>query len=326
MREALRTAQSSMPRGTRRASMDARIEPALSRLIQLRLEARDLGLSFVERVAANRAGTYLSAYKGRGIDFEETRVYQPGDDFRTVDWRVTARTGEPHTKVFREERERPVLFLVDQRSSMDFGTRGRFKCVTAAEAAAVLAWAAVDKGDRVGGLICTQSALVESRVIGRRMGALQLLKSLTSSRQREALDTSVVPLRDSLARLRQLARPGSLVIVVSDFRGLDEEAHSLLATIARNCELICVMIYDVVEANAPPADQYAITDGAQFSSFDTRNPAVVQAYEHHFRKRLAELGQLTGTHGARLLTLDGEGSVVTSLKLQLQRRGGPRRG
>ena len=119
-------------------SIDDAIIPSLESLLRLRAEARSLGLS-QRNMAAHQAGGYRSAFRGRGIDFEEVRVYQPGDDIRIMDWRVTARTGEPHTKVYREERERPVLFLVDQGASMMFGTQVAFKSVIAARIAALLA-------------------------------------------------------------------------------------------------------------------------------------------------------------------------------------------
>ena len=113
------------------------ISPAT--LIQLRQPGESLALPSV-RIKAKQTGTYLSQYKGRGMEFEEHRPYQPGDDIRNIDWRVTARTGIPHTKVYREERERPVLFCVDYRRPMFFATRGVFKSVMAAKAAALLAW------------------------------------------------------------------------------------------------------------------------------------------------------------------------------------------
>jgi uncharacterized protein (DUF58 family) len=109
------------------------------------------------------AGTYHSAFRGRGVEFEEVRPYVVGDDVRTIDWRVSARTGRAHTRLFRAERERPVYLLLDQRHSMFFGTRGSMKSVQAAHAAALLAWAALAGGDRVGGLVLGSAGRQESR-------------------------------------------------------------------------------------------------------------------------------------------------------------------
>ena len=125
----------------------------LADLIALRYGARNLQIGKRKRALSVLAGPNKSNFRGRGIDFEEVRGYQPGDDIRTIDWRVTARTGSAHTKLFREERERPVLLVVDQRNSMFFGSQHCFKSVLAAQLASLLAWSALNNGDRVGGLV-----------------------------------------------------------------------------------------------------------------------------------------------------------------------------
>ena len=104
-------------------------------------------------IVGHRAGTKLSNFKGRGVDLAEVRAYQPGDDVRSIDWRVTARTNKTHTKIFREERERPTLIVIDQTQSMFFGSNTRLKSVCAAEIAARIAWQTVENGDRVGGVV-----------------------------------------------------------------------------------------------------------------------------------------------------------------------------
>ncbi len=136
-------------------------------LIRLRSQASLPGLAPQRRVMTTQTGPYASPFKGRGIDFAEVRAYLPGDDIRNIDWRVTARTGQPHTKLFREERERPVLLLVDLGASMRFGTRVAFKSVLAARAAALLGWAAVGHGDRVGGVVFAGQEHQELRPLGR---------------------------------------------------------------------------------------------------------------------------------------------------------------
>jgi uncharacterized protein (DUF58 family) len=102
---------------------------------------------------ARLAGAYLAKTKGRGMEFDEARHYQPGDDIRTIDWRVTARTGKTHTKLYREEKERPVFLLVDLSNSLHFGTQLLFKSVQAAHLASLIAWVATQRGDRIGGLV-----------------------------------------------------------------------------------------------------------------------------------------------------------------------------
>ena len=129
-------------------------------LIKLRLHASQTMLNS-SIIHAKQGGAYLSSFKGRGMEFDESRIYQAGDDIRNMDWRVTARTGEAHTKVFREERERPVLLWLDLNPSMMFATRNRFKSVIATELAALIAWGAAKNNDRLGGLIFSSDEHIE---------------------------------------------------------------------------------------------------------------------------------------------------------------------
>src|SRR5690606_436223 len=156
----------------------------LQQLFDQRHVAHNLELDYNSRTRLGMTGAHISKIRGRGVDFEEHRAYQPGDDIRTIDWRVTARTGRPFTKVFREERERPVIIGIDQSASMYFGSQVAFKSVVAAEAAAIICWTTVDNGDRVGGVVFNES---EQDLIKPRRGkrsALRLLNALSENNQR----------------------------------------------------------------------------------------------------------------------------------------------
>ena len=157
----------------RSTSSPARIE--LAELIRLKPAGESLKIGAL-RVRAIEAGGHLSRLKGRGVEFDESRPYQPGDDLRTMDWKVTARTGKPHTKVFREERDRPVILWLDLRRPMLFATKGVFKAVRAAQTAALVAWSAVANGDRLGGLIFSDREHVELRPRLGRRAALRMLR------------------------------------------------------------------------------------------------------------------------------------------------------
>ena len=125
----------------------------LDDLLELRHQAHTLGLSSHHLVNSSFSGLYASVFRGQGLNFEEVREYREGDDIRNMDWKVTARTGDPHLKVFREERERSVMLCVDMGAHMAFGTRNTFKSVQAARAAALIGWAANGLHDRVGGIL-----------------------------------------------------------------------------------------------------------------------------------------------------------------------------
>ncbi|MEE8339720.1 MAG: DUF58 domain-containing protein [Xanthomonadales bacterium] len=147
------------------------IHLSASELIALKPRCNALSLPMHRPSVSALAGAYRSRFRGRGVDFVESRAYLPGDDIRNMDWRVTARTGKPHTKIFQEERERPVLVVVDASPSLYFGTRTRLKSVAAGQLAASVAWAAVRRGDRIGAFLFAGDKHRELRPAGGRRGA-----------------------------------------------------------------------------------------------------------------------------------------------------------
>lgn len=223
-----------------------------------------LDLSPGKTVQAKLAGTYLAKTKGRGMEFDEARHYQPGDDIRAIDWRVTARTGKTHTKLYREEKERPVFILADLSASMYFGTQLLFKSVQVAHFASLIAWSAANRGDRVGGLVFNQHAHREFKPMTRQKAVLSLLHGLVQLHEPAAGDKDPAVFEQACARLRRLARPGSLVILLSDFSYLSEMARQHLSQLSRHCELIAHPISDPFELELPTVtvpQQVSLTDG-----------------------------------------------------------------
>ncbi|MBT7306941.1 MAG: DUF58 domain-containing protein, partial [Gammaproteobacteria bacterium] len=176
----------------------------LDELIQLRTSARKIELGAQRLALSAQQGGYLSAYRGRGLEFDEVRPYQEGDDIRSIDWRVTARRGRPHTKLFREERERPILLWIDLHPGMYFGSTTQFKSVLAGRLAALLGWAAVHSGDRVGGIVSAQQG---ERIIpptSRENGLLRLLAAMVELQPRESGSPYSGHSDAALGRLAQL--------------------------------------------------------------------------------------------------------------------------
>lgn len=260
---------------------------ALEDLIALRFPARQLRLGRRNRALSVLAGPNKSNFRGRGIDFEEVRNYQPGDDIRSIDWRVTARTGNAHTKMFREERERPVLVAVDQRSNMFFGSSHCCKSVLAAHLASLLAWSALDAGDRVGGLVFNGASHREIRPRRSRRTVLALLSQVAEYNRALPLDTPATGnFADALANLRRIARPGTSLFMVSDFRGADHEhAREQLFQLAQHTEITAIACSDPLEAELPRAGRYAVTDGRARSELDTADRDLRVAYHEHARQR-----------------------------------------
>jgi uncharacterized protein (DUF58 family) len=198
----------------------------------------------------------------------ESRNYQPGDDIRNMDWRVTARTGKAHTKVFQEERERPVLIVLDASPSLYFGTRRRLKSVAAGQLAAAVAWSAVRRGDRIGGFLFAPGQHREIRPAGGRRGAMRVIQSLVDWLQPTQSDLATEPLSLALERVRHTARPGSLIVVISDFFGLDENCNRHLSRLRQHNDVIGCQVLDRAERELPDG-RYPISDGHDSSIIDT---------------------------------------------------------
>ncbi len=168
------------------------IELSIDELIQYQTKTSLINLAASKDLHGKMSGNYLARSKGRGMEFDEVRHYQNGDDIRAIDWRVTARTGITHTKVFREEVERPVLIATDLTSNMLFGSQLLFKSIQAAHLAALVAWHARSRGDRVGGIVFDQYRHQELKPRSRQQGVLHYLHALVKSHQNSLLNLTSI--------------------------------------------------------------------------------------------------------------------------------------
>lgn len=242
-------------------------------------------------IRSGQSGGYVSRFKGRGMEFDEARLYQPGDDIRSIDWRVTARTGKTHTKIFREERERPIFISIDDRPAMHFATRGVFKSVQAAKIAALLAWTAQKHGDRIGGQVYTDSLCQEIKPQNGKHAVLRFFNALLKVR---SIPHHNMTLEHALTRLIQHARPGSLVYIISDFRGLNQQAENHLAKLARHCDIVLIQIYDPLESQLPKKGRYRFTNNENRSVvIDTNDDQRIINYQQHFQDRLNYLQKIS---------------------------------
>ena len=292
---------------------------SLSDLIGLREEARRLDIAPRCKVLATRSGGHLSRFRGRGMEFDESRVYQSGDDVRNMDWRVTARAGTPHVKLFREERERPLWLLVDLGPSMRFGTRVAFKSVVAARAAALLAWAAADKSDRVGGLVFDETRHFERRPAARTRGLLPLLNALAVN-PIQGGEAGHAGITEAAGHLAQLVRPGSLVFVLSDFAGVTPGRSAWLAQLGRENEVVLVHVRDPLEEMAPPPGRYPVTDGSRRGLLDTRGAPQRELWHRRFSEHLGLVEGLARRHQAHMLRLRTDEPVGAALARSLRPR------
>jgi uncharacterized protein (DUF58 family) len=307
-----RQAKAAMGDGAAPSDMVDGARVTREELLQLRHSARDLPLDSRRAATSVISGAHDSRFRGRGMDYLESRGYQPGDDIRSMDWRVTARSGRAHIKVYQEERERPIVVMLDLGPGMFFATRGAFKSVIAARAAAMIGWAAVQNGDRIGALLFN-GGHHELRPLGGSRGALRLIRTLVEMTDpvhaTEARTDSAngQHLNDALMRLRRVARPGSLVFILSDFYDCDTDTRRHLQHLRKHNDVIALQIIDNLEIAPPPAGHYAISDGRHSGLLDTRSTARRQAYIDYFaahHQAVRELMQQCAVPLQQLATTD----------------------
>lgn len=254
---------------------------SLDELVNMRDQAQALRRNTRKKSAAPAIGPAMSKRLGRGLDFAEVREYQAGDDVRMIDWKVTARTGQTHTKLFVEERERPVMLVVDFRSHMRFGTQGMFKSVMAARLSALMAWTANNNQDRVGGFVFTDDWHTEIRPRSGRRGLMNLFRGIAQA-QMHAPSGDRGQLADTLSRLRTAVHAGSTVVIFSDFIGFDEQAQLAMGNLLQRLDIIAVHIVDPIEAQLPGAGRYALSgmhsQTGDKLAIDTSSQTQIQRY------------------------------------------------
>ncbi|HUY84503.1 MAG TPA: DUF58 domain-containing protein [Steroidobacteraceae bacterium] len=230
--------------------------PELDELLGLRAAARASGLRVRGSARAPLLGSHRGAHRGRGLDFEEVRPYVAGDDARSIDWRVTARRGRLHTKLYREERERPVWLLVDLQPGMFFGTRRQLKSALAVRAAALLAWAITGGGDRVGAIVATGTQMHCHPPRAREAGVLPLLRSLVDLQPRAPAEPRAAALEEALRTALPLVRPGSLVLAISDFAGAGAAIDPHWLSLGAHAECRLYWITDALEERGLPDGRF----------------------------------------------------------------------
>lgn len=273
----------------------------------LRLRYSNMGSKLRRHQAnANQNGTRLSKARGRGVDFAEVRSYQPGDDIRTIDWRVTARKNSPHTKVFREEKERPTLVVIDQTHTMFFGSQLRLKSVAAAHAGAIAAWNALAQNDRVGGFVMNLSRGSLHPPKHSATAVARLLNAVAEDNaalNRSCYRPSVDQLASQLRSVRRNVRSNYRIYIISDFLPSADFWHDSLRSLAQQNDVTALRIYDPLERELPADNYYTVTDGTEQQRFDGNNPELRTQYQQRFDGWSQDLQQALTSCGVRYATL-----------------------
>tara|TARA_Y100001960_G_scaffold163082_1_gene171313 strand:- start:3 stop:893 length:891 start_codon:yes stop_codon:yes gene_type:complete len=270
----------------------------LQELIDLRAQVR-----FNKRRSrtASINGSRLTKIKGRGVDLDEVRLYHTGDDVRNIDWKVTARKNKPHTKIFREEQERPTLIVVDETRSMFFGSQIRFKSIAAAEISALIAWQALEANDRVGAIVVNdghlsitkprRSGVTVTHCLSEIAQSANALRAQIALRQVNSDSWSSVP-----ESINNVARSNYRIVIISDMVSLSESTLSKVLRLSRKNRVEIFLVYDNLERTLPPANRYIVEDSEERVSFDTGDQKLRASYRERFDKRVTELVDKCRSH------------------------------
>lgn len=308
--------QSSSGRGAKNAG----VYSSLDDLMRLQFKAR--GFTFLphQPIHSVLTGRHGSRIRGRGFDFEEIRAYQQGDDVRSIDWRVTARTGEAHVRVFTEERDHPVLLVVDQRLSMFYGTRVNMKSVVAAEATALAAWRVVEQGDRVGALVFDDVEVVEIKPQRGRNNVVRVLEAVIEKnhalRAASSVPTAPGMLNAALERAAKAVTHDQLVCVISDFDGADARTRRLLLKMSRHNDVLGVLVHDPSALRLAESGRFVLSDGILQVEMDLGVRRVRRQVSEFAAGRIHKLLRWQSEVGIPMLpinTVDGVAEQVRTL-------------
>jgi len=307
------------------ADKPAGVYANLDDLIRIQFKARDFSFLPQQPVSSILSGRYASRLRGRGLNFEEIRRYRPGDDIRTMDWKVTARTRSPHVRVYTEEKDRAVVLVVDQRINMFFGTRDKLKSVTAAELAALGAWRAVDVGDRVGAVVFNDTELVDIRPQRSQKTVMSILGTVVRMNHALHSDASDAPnpdmLNRALAKALQLVPHDALIVMISDYFGVDDRTERLTARMAEHNDVLALLVHDPVRLQ-PAEQKLTASDGSLQMEIDFSSARVREKIAENYSEEQRRIKRFLNRLAAPLLMVSNKGDVVDQVRRLLGVPGG----
>jgi len=301
------------------------LQPQLDDLLELRHQARTLGVAAHHLVNSTFTGLYASVFRGTGLDFDEVREYREGDDIRNMDWLVTARTNTPHLKIFREERQRSVILCIDMGPHMNFGTRGTFKSIQAARVAALIGWAASKQHDRVGGVLFGNpvTGIRYFRATPGRRGLWQLLRALTQPIEQG--DTDESQLMAALQHLDSGTGTGSLIFVIAPINNVTAGFERIVGSLKQRHDVVLLPVDDPADRDLPSMGPVIFSNAAgELLEVDTDSEAGREAFRLDWEQRREELQQLSFRLKLGLIPVSTNEDVHKSLVAGLRHYAGRR--
>ena len=290
---------------------------SLEELMEMRKSIKRLQRYGKNTRASYNVGDVRSAFKGRGIELEEIRVYNYGDDVRDIDWRVTARKQEPYTKIYNEEKDREIYVLLDLSPTMVFGTRKELKSVTASKITSLLAWLSLNNNDRFGLCIFDGVETYSFKAKNHPSHILSLLKKV-SDIGKAVLETKNIEnfaLDRSLSLLEKNIKSHATVFVISDFFAINDAEKKQLAVISKSSKVYCVNIMDVLEDLPPPPSEYLAENNGEKLIFNSRSRFFREEYKRYFAEKHIDLKDFCSKFSLHYLEIRTDLDVFSQLKL-----------
>ncbi|MBU2893608.1 DUF58 domain-containing protein [Colwellia sp. D2M02] len=295
--------------------VDKRIYSEFKQLKGLQSRARKL--SFLPKQHSNSvlAGRHSSRIRGRGLSFEELRDYRVGDDIRSIDWRVTARTGKPHVRIYAEEKDRSALIIVDQRVNMFFGSKLNMKSVTAAESAAICAYRILEQGDRVGGVVFNDNKINAFKPSKKPQSLEQFINTLSQFNLalhcELPLPVKPMLLNQPLEAATRLISHDQMIIIISDFDQVDAATEQYLAQMAAHNDVILCLVTDSINQQLPANLNLNVSDGDKQVTLDTSDKKLHQKLQSTFTERTNKVKNWQHQLGITVIELDASQDTLS---------------
>ena len=277
-------------------------------LIALKKKVNALKLKKSKLPTLTGSGEQQSPFKTKGLDFQEVRVYQPGDDIRLIDWRITAKHNKPYTKLFTDEKERQVFILLDMRSSLKFATQGEFKSVVGAKTAAILSFLALNNHDKLGYTLLSDDK-IECAYSGANNETLISFFDKIEENAAPFQKESEISLNQALLKSEKMIKKGALVFILSDFFDYNDELKKTITRLSKKSLCSLFHIFDKVEKEFPH-HILPVTNGSAVLFFNGKLKSFQKGYQNIFQNKRNFLLDLTSNPNIGYLPLSTEEEYV----------------
>ncbi|AGH81342.1 MoxR protein [Psychromonas sp. CNPT3] len=302
----------------KKSTLDPRIHCDFTALVKLQRHINRFSLFSGLKTSCMLAGKHLSHERGRGLNFEELRHYQRGDDIRTLDWKVTLRTGKPHVRAYTEEKDQNVILCIDQRSTMFFSSVDTLKSVVAAELASLCAWRVIKESDRVSFCIIKDQEIQSLPATRHQRDLLHYLKQLATSNQSLHVNTETPPraslFSDALHSLNRRKLKNSIIIIFSDWISVSDKDIALLKHLQKSNDVLSILISDPMDraVSINPASTWVFSNGQKQINLHKKSDllTVNQSLESHYQKRCETLRHLMAMKHLPFIEINTSGGHI----------------